>query len=90
MFNFQISFLHRIHPRDKQDVAHRLALSSIGVAYRKSVEFQGPFPVHLVLEDWTYGAKINVIYSTPVEERDFEGFEVDFTAYLRCLDMQVD
>ncbi|XP_069101922.1 sialate O-acetylesterase-like [Argopecten irradians] len=34
-----------IHPRFKHDVAARLALSALGVAYHQSgLEFQGPFP----------------------------------------------
>ncbi|OWF44707.1 sialate O-acetylesterase-like [Mizuhopecten yessoensis] len=34
-----------IHPRFKHDVASRLALSALGVAYHQSgLEFQGPFP----------------------------------------------
>ena len=68
--------LFSVHPRDKQDVAYRLVQSSLAVAYDQSVVYQGPFPVHLTTEDWAFGAKVKIIYNSPVEERNFEGFEV--------------
>ena len=72
----KLKFSYRIHPRDKQDVAYRLVLSSLAVAYNQSVLFQGPFPVHLTMEDWQDGARVNVTYTTNVKEVGFEGFEV--------------
>ena len=43
-----------IHPRDKQDVARRLVLGALNVAYhRTSVNFQGPVPTRATIENST-------------------------------------
>lgn len=55
-------FCVRIHPRDKQDVAHRLTLGARAVAYNEDVPFLGPFP-HLILSTATY---INITYDQTV------------------------
>ncbi|XP_007562839.1 sialate O-acetylesterase [Poecilia formosa] len=48
-----------IHPRDKQDVAHRLTLGARAVAYgEKGISFQGPFPKVIVPSKST----VNVTY----------------------------
>ncbi|XP_061169449.1 sialate O-acetylesterase-like [Saccostrea echinata] len=67
-----------IHPRYKHDVAYRLYLGALGVAYHQpGVEFEGPFPTsaemdsthrHLTIE---YGRGL-----TPIEVRSNKGFEV--------------
>ncbi|XP_061169385.1 sialate O-acetylesterase-like [Saccostrea echinata] len=67
-----------IHPRYKHDVAYRLYLSALGVAYHeRDVDFEGPFPTsavvdsthrHLIIE---YGRGL-----TPIEVRSNTGFEV--------------
>ncbi|KAJ1174760.1 hypothetical protein NDU88_000052, partial [Pleurodeles waltl] len=51
-----------VHPRDKQSVAHRLALGARAVAYgEKGIEFQGPFPKDIiVVENEAY---INITYN---------------------------
>lgn len=49
-FLFQSSVVSRIHPKDKQDVAHRLILGARSVAYGEAnVTFQGPFPQRITL-----------------------------------------
>ncbi|XP_030919778.1 sialate O-acetylesterase isoform X1 [Geospiza fortis] len=66
-----------IHPRDKQNVAHRLLLGAMAVAYGdKDLVFQGPFPTRAVLEV-TRGL-LNVTYSQELmwRQRDAQAFEV--------------
>ncbi|KAL9825834.1 sialate O-acetylesterase isoform 1-T1 [Geothlypis trichas] len=66
-----------IHPRDKQNVAHRLLLGAMAVAYGdKGLVFQGPFPTRAVLEV-TRGL-LNVTYSQELiwRQRDAQAFEV--------------
>ncbi|XP_074534926.1 sialate O-acetylesterase [Halichoeres trimaculatus] len=62
-----------IHPRDKQDVAHRLTLGARAVAYHeKDVVFQGPFPNEIVYDGFymniTYDQKVSVTPSYYVFE----------------------
>ncbi|XP_041336442.1 sialate O-acetylesterase [Pyrgilauda ruficollis] len=66
-----------IHPRDKQNVAHRLLLGAMAVAYGdKGLVFQGPYPTRAVLEV-TRGL-LNVTYSQKLiyRQRDARAFEV--------------
>ncbi|NWR09783.1 SIAE acetylesterase, partial [Paradoxornis webbianus] len=66
-----------IHPRDKQNVAHRLLLGARAVAYGgKDLVFQGPYPTHAILEV-TRGL-LNVTYSQELicRQRDAQAFEV--------------
>ncbi|NXK89737.1 SIAE acetylesterase, partial [Formicarius rufipectus] len=66
-----------IHPRDKQNVAHRLLLGARAVAYGdKDLVFQGPYPIRAVLEV-TRGL-LNVTYSQELvcRQRDVQSFEV--------------
>ncbi|XP_074891074.1 sialate O-acetylesterase isoform X1 [Buteo buteo] len=66
-----------IHPRDKQNVAHRLHLGARAVAYgEKDLVFQGPYPTRAVLEV-TRGL-LNVTYSQELvcRRRDTRAFEV--------------
>ncbi|NWT59237.1 SIAE acetylesterase, partial [Erythrocercus mccallii] len=66
-----------IHPRDKQNVAHRLLLGARAVAYGdKDLVFQGPYPTHAILEV-TRGL-LNVTYSQELicHQRDAQAFEV--------------
>ncbi|NWZ67513.1 SIAE acetylesterase, partial [Acrocephalus arundinaceus] len=70
-------FLGSIHPRDKQNVAHRLLLGARAVAYGdKDVVFQGPYPTRAILEV-TRGL-LNVTYSQELicRQRDAQAFEV--------------
>lgn len=70
-------FLGSIHPRDKQNVAHRLLLGAKAVAYGdKELVFQGPYPTRAVLEV-TRGL-LNVTYSQELvcRQRDAQAFEV--------------
>ncbi|XP_060070507.1 sialate O-acetylesterase-like [Ylistrum balloti] len=66
-----------IHPRFKQDVASRLALSALGVAYHQSgLEFEGPYPSDYHLT----GHSLNIEYDqgrTPIRVNDnVTNFEV--------------
>lgn len=82
----------RIHPRYKQDVAQRLVLGALNVAYgQKDVVFQGPFPSafmegqHTLDIQYDHGhAKLTVNNSN--------GFEVKLCLLLLfvCLIMYVD
>ncbi|NXU91817.1 SIAE acetylesterase, partial [Xiphorhynchus elegans] len=66
-----------IHPRDKQNVVHRLLLGARAVAYGdKDLVFQGPYPVRAVLEV-TRGL-LNITYSQELVccQRDKQSFEV--------------
>ncbi|NXM01784.1 SIAE acetylesterase, partial [Tyrannus savana] len=70
-------FLGSIHPRDKQNVAHRLLLGARAVAYGdKDLVFQGPYPTRAVLEV-TRGL-LNVTYSQELvcRQRGAQAFEV--------------
>ncbi|KAM9733292.1 sialate O-acetylesterase isoform 1-T1 [Menidia menidia] len=62
-----------IHPRDKQDVAYRLAVGARAVAYgEKGVAFLGPFPVQIlhteVFISVTYDQQISVTVSKNIFE----------------------
>lgn len=62
-----------IHPRDKQDVAYRLALGARAVAYKETgVSFQGPFPGRVLIENTTiiitYDQKIRATLSSDTFE----------------------
>ncbi|NWH70634.1 SIAE acetylesterase, partial [Piaya cayana] len=66
-----------IHPRDKQNVAHRLILGARAVAYgEKDLVFQGPYPTRAVLE--VSRGLLNVTYSQELlcQRRDMPAFEV--------------
>ncbi|NXC52374.1 SIAE acetylesterase, partial [Aleadryas rufinucha] len=66
-----------IHPRDKQNVAHRLLLGARAVAYGdKDLVFQGPYPTRAILEV-TRGL-LNVTYSQELicRQKDAQAFEV--------------
>ncbi|NXL54477.1 SIAE acetylesterase, partial [Podilymbus podiceps] len=66
-----------IHPRDKQNVAHRLHLGARAVAYgEKNLVFQGPYPTRAVLE--VTGALLNITYSQELvcRWRETPAFEV--------------
>ncbi|KAK6168919.1 hypothetical protein SNE40_020075 [Patella caerulea] len=62
-----------IHPRDKQDVAIRLVLSGLAVAYNDTVpEWQGPLPNQVSLSP----TEITLDFSAEIEVRTVEGFEI--------------
>ncbi|NXY51037.1 SIAE acetylesterase, partial [Ceuthmochares aereus] len=66
-----------IHPRDKQNVAHRLLLGARAVAYgEKDLVFQGPYPTRAVLE--VSRGLLNITYSQKLlcQQRDTPAFEV--------------
>ncbi|XP_029027864.1 sialate O-acetylesterase [Betta splendens] len=61
-----------IHPRDKQDVAHRLTLGARAVAYHEKVSFLGPFPSQILsvqlYVNITYNQKVSVTPSKDIFE----------------------
>ncbi|XP_025099725.1 sialate O-acetylesterase-like [Pomacea canaliculata] len=67
-----------IHPRYKQDVAERLMVGALNIAYGHSdVVFQGPFPSKFQLD--TAHHTLTIEYDsgrTPLEIRNNKGFEV--------------
>ncbi|KAF1631573.1 Sialate O-acetylesterase, partial [Eudyptes filholi] len=66
-----------IHPRDKQNVAHRLHLGARAVAYgEKGLVFQGPYPTRAVLE--VSKGLLNLTYSQELvcRQKDMRAFEV--------------
>nr|KAG5691596.1 hypothetical protein BaRGS_023724 [Batillaria attramentaria] len=67
-----------IHPRYKQDVAERLVLGALNVAYgQNDVTFQGPFPTRFTRNEAQH--KLTIEYDhghTPIEIRSQDGFEV--------------
>ncbi|KAM6234775.1 sialate O-acetylesterase [Spheniscus humboldti] len=66
-----------IHPRDKQNVAHRLHLGARAVAYgEKGLVFQGPYPTRAVLE--VSKGLLNLTYSQELvcRRKDTRAFEV--------------
>ena len=74
-----------IHPRDKQDVASRLALAGLAVAYNQTVgRFQGPLAtayaipkgVPVVQIFFDNSAKVHAHSSNSFEVRSSDGFEV--------------
>lgn len=77
-FDFKnIPLIYSIHPRDKLDVAHRLALAGRAVAYNEtSVSYQGPLPTSIHAQRGSL--EIQFDHGTkPIEVRDTQhGFEV--------------
>ncbi|XP_071625267.1 sialate O-acetylesterase isoform X1 [Heliangelus exortis] len=66
-----------IHPRDKQNVAHRLHLGARAMAYgEKNLVFQGPYPTRAFLE--VTRALLNITYTQELvwRSRDVPAFEV--------------
>ena len=67
----------RIHPRYKQDVADRLVLGALHVAYGQTDVFQGPFPSSFSLDLADHS--LTVQYDDTVsrlEIRNNHGFDV--------------
>ncbi|KAL4233116.1 hypothetical protein ACF0H5_007801 [Mactra antiquata] len=65
-----------IHPRDKQDVAVRLALAGRGVAYgENSLDFQGPFPSNFQTNNHTMTIEFDHGTSA-IDVRSNDDFEV--------------
>nr|XP_022291983.1 sialate O-acetylesterase-like [Crassostrea virginica] len=67
-----------IHPRYKHEVAYRLYLGALGVAYHETdVDFEGPFPTSATIDKSTN--IVTVEYDRglhPIEVRSNDGFEV--------------
>lgn len=74
-----VVLLFSIHPRDKQDVASRLALSGLAVAYKQEVSYQGPYPVKVSIttsdQSFNY-SQVVIEYTMNLEQRWLDGFEV--------------
>ena len=77
-FNKMVLNCCSIHPRDKQDVADRLLLSALTVAYNKGAgKYQGPFPTKYFLD--STGKTFLITYdedSTEIYVTNTDGFEV--------------
>lgn len=73
--NFEGYCIYRIHPRDKEDIAVRLALAARGVAYGENVNYQGPFPSRFSLN----GNQMIIEFDNGngnLEVKSNDGFEV--------------
>ena len=68
----------RYHPRDKQDVAERLVLGALHMAYgHHDVTFQGPFPTSFQKDRAHKTLSIEYDHChTPLDIRNSHGFEV--------------
>lgn len=77
---FTIIYLS-IHPRYKHEVAYRLYLGALAVAYHVGgINFEGPFPTSATIDN-TH-RHLTVEYDRglhPIEVRSNQGFEVSFT-----------
>ena len=81
-------FVNRIHPRYKQDVAERLVLGALHVAYgHNDVTFQGPFPTAI-------RANVNTQHSLDIQYnhgqvqltvKNTKGFEVSSIFFCKSL-----
>ncbi|XP_046556182.1 sialate O-acetylesterase-like [Haliotis rubra] len=66
-----------IHPRYKQDVAHRLVLGARAVGYKEpGVKFHGPFPKTFSLDNDQQTLKITYGPNNPLDVLNNHGFEV--------------
>ncbi|XP_046342771.2 sialate O-acetylesterase-like [Haliotis rufescens] len=66
-----------IHPRYKQDVAHRLVLGARAIGYKEpNVIFRGPFPKTFSLDNDQHTLKITYGQNNPLDVRNNHGFEV--------------
>ena len=74
--SYYLNIVYSIHPRDKQDVAKRLALAGRAVAYNENnLDFQGPIPTDLTLN----GNRLVIEFdhgNSAIEVRKTDGFEV--------------
>jgi hypothetical protein len=79
-------FVCSIHPRLKHDVADRLVLSALAVAYHKSgIDYQGPYPTSYTLHRVAANSSTVVIEynhgTVPIDVRSNGGFQVRHSAY---------
>ncbi|KAJ8315713.1 hypothetical protein KUTeg_007863 [Tegillarca granosa] len=79
--------LESIHPRDKQDVAARLILGGLTVAYNQSHDYQGPIVTAVYTN--SSSQQLHIIYNNSTKEievRTYHGFEVccSYTGEYRC------
>ncbi|XP_070188894.1 sialate O-acetylesterase-like [Littorina saxatilis] len=77
------------HPRDKQDVAQRLVLGALNVAYgRKNIEFQGPFPTAFEKDQDQKTLTIEYDHGhTPLDIRSNDGFDKVTSICLNAADV---
>lgn len=62
-----------IHPRFKQDVAHRLVLGARAVAYgEENVSFQGPYPISFQLDQSSLNITFDQEISATHSDNAFE------------------
>jgi sialate O-acetylesterase len=70
---------HDVHPKNKQDVAHRLALSAMKVAYGEDVVYSGPIYQSMHLDNGSIRIKFsNVAHGLRVKDSYgyLRGFEI--------------
>lgn len=82
-----LSSIGPIHPRDKQDVAARLILGGLTVAYNQSHDYQGPIVTAVYTN--SSSQQLDIIYNNSTKEievRTYHGFEVccSYTGEYRC------
>lgn len=65
-----------VHSRYKHDVGYRLSRSSLAVAYKKSIEFQGPIVEKVIHSKESKTMNISYTGVTTIELRNRNGFEV--------------
>lgn len=71
------SLFSSIHPRDKQDVSRRLALSGLSVAYNMSLgPFQGPQIAAFYVDIGFFTVGFGFDNAVEIEVRNKAGFEV--------------
>jgi sialate O-acetylesterase len=65
-----------IHPKNKQEVGHRLALAARGIAYGEKVEYSGPVFKEMKVEDGKARLSFDHVGGGLKAEGDLKGFEV--------------
>ncbi|XP_071113344.1 sialate O-acetylesterase-like [Haliotis cracherodii] len=80
-----------VHPRFKQDVASRLILPALAVAYHKTgLDYEGPFPSSYKVDNAAETLTIEFSNGkTPIEVRNSHGYEVCCSGHKTCQSLDV-
>ncbi|XP_048240376.1 sialate O-acetylesterase-like [Haliotis rufescens] len=75
-----------VHPRFKQDIASRLILPALAVAYHKTgLDYEGPFPSSYTVDNAAETLTIEFNNGkTPIEVRNNHGYEVCCYGHKSC------